>query len=162
MLRELSESRRIRTALGDRAGLAVVEKQLGNLYLRRKDLAAARRAFTAAVDLLADQPLAKHRLEAAINLAVCDLTEGKLDAAEQALRQSLACCRAAGYDAGMPRAQLNLALVLERQGRLAEARDLASLAAQDAEGRDFAVARTAALVVARLGEPPGKPAGENP
>jgi tetratricopeptide (TPR) repeat protein len=149
-LNEYLESRRLHRESGNRVAQAGIEAQLGKLYLMRHDRVAARAAFEATHELLAGEPRAKPRLEAAISLAVCDLQEGNLDAAEQALRAVLQECEAAGYEAGRARARLNLALILERSGKRDAALELARQVARESEGKDFAVARTAELMVARL------------
>jgi hypothetical protein len=158
-LKEYLESRRLHIEAGDPIGQAAVEVQLGKLHLMRRDLPAARAAFAATHELLAAQPQAKPRLEAAISLAVCDLWEGNLEAAERALRDILQACLAVGYEAGQVRARLNLALTLERLSRPAEALELARQVVLEAAGKDFAVARTAELMVARL-DPVRNPTSE--
>jgi class 3 adenylate cyclase/tetratricopeptide (TPR) repeat protein/pimeloyl-ACP methyl ester carboxylesterase/DNA polymerase III delta prime subunit len=149
-LQELSESRRIRDALGDRTGVAIVQKLIGNVQVRRKEYGQARHAFEEAIELLADDPGSKHRIDASTTLALCDLATGSLEAAESRLRGAIADCDRFHYDAGRPRAMLNLALVLERRGPTREVLELANAAATAAEGTDPGLARFAERIASRL------------
>ncbi len=151
-LRELLESVRIRKSLGDKDGVAVMQKLLGNHYLRRRDYALAREAFNHTVEQFRDQPRSKERIEAEISLGLCDMADGDLEAAERRLRAAREECGRAGYPAGLPRACLNLASVVEKQGRSGEALELARQAADFAGRTDPAIANAAHLLIARLEE----------
>jgi tetratricopeptide (TPR) repeat protein len=150
MLHALHESGRIRKRLDDRAGQAVVEKLLGNIYVQRKEYAAARHAFEAVQILLADRPDSKELVEAETSLAAVDLAEGQVEAAEGRLRAARVRCQELRYEAGLPRVSLNLALVLERQKRLAEAAELAGEAARRAGETDRGIFEVARLTADRL------------
>lgn len=148
--RELQESLRIRGSAGDVVGVGVVEKLIGNLHLRRKQYREARAAYERALALPEDAAGAKHVIETQASVALCDLAEGALEAAEARLRSANERSEAVGYEAGRPRILLNLALVVERLGRPSEALSLAREAARRAEGNDAGVARAAVLVAKRL------------
>jgi tetratricopeptide (TPR) repeat protein len=150
MLRALHESDRIRRRLNDRAGQALVKKLLGNVHLKRKEYVAARHAFEAVRTLLADHPDSKQLIEAEISLAAVELAEGQVDAAETRLKAARTRCQELRYDAGLPRVCLNLALVLERRKRSAEAAELAGEAARRAGETEPEVFQAASLTAARL------------
>jgi tetratricopeptide (TPR) repeat protein len=148
-IRELVRSRSIREAHGDRAGLVVVYKLIGNVYLGRGDYQKARAAYE---EGLAIEPVAgreKHRLESEMCVALCDLNEGQPGLAEQRLRGVVERMRRLRYDAGQPKALFGLALALERLGEpdqaLAAAREAVSLATGDPQ-----VARAVEVLAWRL------------
>jgi tetratricopeptide (TPR) repeat protein len=148
-IRELVRSRSIREAHGDRAGLVVVYKLIGNVYLGRGDYQKARAAYE---EGLAIEPVAgreKHRLESEMCVALCDLNEGQPGLAEQRLRGVVERMRRLRYDAGQPKALFGLALALERLGEpdqaLAAAREAVSLATGDPQ-----VARAVEMLAWRL------------
>jgi tetratricopeptide (TPR) repeat protein len=128
----------------------MLEKLSGNVHLRLKDQAAARRCYLAALELLTADPDSKDAIESLIGIAQCDLKDGRPDAAETHLRRALERCRASGYLAGIPRALLSLASALERQGRMVEALGLGREAADAAQGLDTTLASAATMLVWRL------------
>jgi tetratricopeptide (TPR) repeat protein len=138
----LAESARLREALGDTDGLAVVLKLAGHIHLRRRDPARARGAYEAALELLPSGP-SKEGVDLAWGLATCALAEGRAEDAERRCRDALAACDALAYEAGRPRLMVALARALERQGRLADARGLAQAALAKAEAFDPAATATA-------------------
>jgi tetratricopeptide (TPR) repeat protein len=160
-LREFERSRSIREANGDRSGLVVVNKLIGNVHLRRGEYDAARSAYERG---LAIEPIAErenHRLETETCLAFCDLNDGHPELAEHRLRDVIARMQELHYVAGQPNALFGLALALERRSdddaALAAARQ--ALAAATAEPH---VARAAELLVWRLetsANPAPKPVG---
>ena len=149
-LRELQESARLRERLGDASGLVVVMNQIGNVHLRRRDVAEARHALNTAREgalVVGDD---KQLIEADTSLALCEFAEGDLAGAQARLRSVLERCRQHGYAAGEPRAKLNLALVLEQRGELAEARRLVQEAVEESADGNVLVHRLASLVAGRL------------
>jgi tetratricopeptide (TPR) repeat protein len=146
-LEQLARSRQVREQLSDREGLALVDKLTGNAHLRRHDHARARAAFESAVALTADQADSKTRLESEISLALCDAADGAAEAGERRLRAALAACERSGYEAGLPRAWLNLAVVLGRLGRHDESVAAANEAARRAGANDPAISRAAQILL---------------
>jgi tetratricopeptide (TPR) repeat protein len=149
-LGELEESRRLRQASGDRSGLAVVDKLTGNIHIRLRQFGEARAALESAIAGFADDPESKHLLDAEISLALCDLEDSVLERAQARLGSAVVRCRALQYDAGLARATLNLALVVERLGRVEEALRLAENAAERALATDPNVAAAAKMLASRL------------
>ena len=148
-LADLLRSREIRERRGDMEGLVVVHKVIGNLHLRRHDHAAARQAYEAALSLPRTEANEKHRLEAEMSLAVCDLGADRPGEAEARLRHVIERAGQRRYQAGLARAHVTLALALERQGRSDEAL-AAARAAVAAAPADPDISRAAELVAWRL------------
>jgi hypothetical protein len=148
-LRDLNRSRHIYERLEDTAELVVVYKLIGNLHLRRKDYRTARIAYEAALASAGPEATTKHALEAEASLALCDLADGHSDVAEARLGWTIERMQAMHYYAGLPRALLNLALVMERNGQPETALVLSRQAAER-KSADPDVARAAAMVAWRL------------
>ncbi len=153
--RELAASRQLRDALGDRPGVAMLDKQLGHLLLRRQELgAAALRLATARAGFAALGDV-KNRLDADTSLALCELRTGSPEQAETRLLAVVAECRGAGFEAGLPRALFHLCLAAEKRGRPAEALEHAREVARLAEASgNVLMAQMAAVAASRLAESP--------
>jgi tetratricopeptide (TPR) repeat protein len=159
-LQDLERSRDIYARLGVTRELVVVDKLIGNLHLRRNDHRAARTAYEAALLAAGSDSSTRHALEAETSLALCDLADGAFDVAEARLRRAIERMQAVHYDAGLPRALLNLALVMERNGRPEAALALAHQAAEDTV-TDPDVARAAGMVAWRLEQIANRPEGRH-
>jgi tetratricopeptide (TPR) repeat protein len=146
----LDKSCKIRGAHGDSRGLALLEKLSGNIHLRLKDHAGARKCYEAALGLLSDDLDSKDALEALIGVARCDLNDGRAEAAEARLKEALARSRACSYAAGVSWALLTLATALEKLGRMDEALRAGREASQVAKSLDPALVSAAAMLVWRL------------
>ena len=148
-LDDLSRSRIIREVHGDNEGLVVVHKLIGNVYLRYESYAAARDEYELALTLPSTDANEKHKLEAETSLAVCDLVDDRAEAAETRLMEVIVRARERHYEAGLARARVTLALVLERQERVPEA--LAAVREViAADPGDPDIARAAQLIEWRL------------
>jgi tetratricopeptide (TPR) repeat protein len=146
----LGRSRAILSSHGDKRGLALIEKLGGNIHLRLKDRAGARRCYEAVLSLLAEEPDSRDAIEALMGVALCDLHDERHEMAEARLTEALARCRATGYWTGVPRALITLASSLENQGRLEEALRVGREAVDAATGLGPALTSSAAMLVWRL------------
>lgn len=149
-LEELAESRRIREALGDRKGLAMVEQLTGNLHLIRRENQQALDAYLRALEILADEGSSKERLDVQTNVARCEQILGRLEDAERRLMEVLAECKKLRYDAGVPRVLYYLALIAESRNHTLQAIDLAQQAVGKAPLTDQGIAQEAKLLANRL------------
>lgn len=148
-LRELAESRRIRTALGDSQGLALTEILTGNIYIRRREYPQARQAYEAALGYFGDKG-SRYIVDVETSLAVCDFAEGLTNDLETRFRKAMAQCQQLNYYSALPRVLYYLALVLESSGRSVEAADLAREAAEKGKTTDQRIAMAAHMLAERL------------
>lgn len=148
-LHELSESRRIRIALGDNQGLALTEILAGNIHLRRRAYPQARQAYEAALGHFGDKG-ARYKVDVEINLAVCDFAEDLTNNVETRFRRAIAQCQQLNYYSALPRVLYYLALVLESNEQSVEAADLAREAAERGKTTDQRIAMAAHMLAERL------------
>lgn len=152
---ELGASRRLREAVDDRPGMAMIDKQLGHLLLRRRQFPASAQRLSDASQAFASLGDVKNHLEAETSLALCEFRTGALEAADARLRRTVDACRGRGYQAGLPRALLHLCLVAEKRGHVAEAIRHADEAIRLAEScGNVNVAQIAQVARGRLAELP--------
>ncbi len=157
--RELGASRALREASGDLPGMAMIDKQLGHLLLRRNELSAAAERLAMASAGFAAANDVKNRLDAETSLALCELRTGAAEQADTRLRSVVAECRSAGFEAGLPRAVFHLCLAADKRGRVAEALEHACEAARLAEASgNVVIAQMATVTAGRLAESPAGPA----
>lgn len=149
-LEELGESRRIRKALGDQKGLAMVDQLTGNVHLARREYQQALDAHLAALASLASEKVSKEFLDVQMNVALCERMIGRLEEAEKRLLSVVEQCKALRYDAGLPRALYGLALIAETRGHSIRALELARSAAHSARMTDHLVASEASMLANRL------------
>ncbi len=150
-LAELLESRKIWQMLEDEKGLATVDKLMGNIYLRGKKYTEARSCYESSLELFGkSEAYNKNLIELDISLATCDLAEFLYDMAESRLRKAIDHCNEIRYRAGLPRAFLNLAIVLDRQGNTKEALKAARSAALNAMTTDRDIVFGAAAIIWKL------------
>lgn len=141
-LGQLQSSLEIYKKLGDTGSMSTIQNLIGNIYLRKKEIAEARKSYQAALHQYNDeQKPSKQRLEVEINIAVCDFIERKLDDAQASLRDIIEKCKITGYLAGLPRAYYFLALILDLENRSDEALRYAELAAELALKSEQSIAR---------------------
>ncbi|HZN71061.1 MAG TPA: ATP-binding protein, partial [Micromonosporaceae bacterium] len=135
---------------GNRGGLMMVNKLLGNHYLSLHQYPQAVPLYRTALDLAADLDDPKQRLEIEASLAMCEMRIDGPELAERRLRRVVDEMRDYGFVSEIARALLNLTVVLEAQGRWAEARETALHGARVAVP-DTAVAAAVHAVADRLG-----------
>ncbi|MEV5540080.1 TIR domain-containing protein [Saccharopolyspora shandongensis] len=124
-LRELQTSVELSAASGDTQRLLVALKLNGNIRLRQQDYENAATAYQKALELDGVHMDSKHRLEAEASLAVCEMRLGHEKRAEERLERTVSRMRSLRMNSELPRALYYQALLVEQQGRPAEALDLA-------------------------------------
>ncbi len=148
---ELLKSLQIRESLYDAEGIAVIQKLLGNIHLRLKESDIARQYYESAlISINENTSQFKHIIEVETSLALCDLIDNKLESAESTLRKVIQNCKSKGYLAGLSRAYYNLALVLDRQKRVAEAFYYAEIASKEALKTDKDIILGSGILMWRL------------
>jgi Tfp pilus assembly protein PilF len=153
--RELEASYRLREAIDDRPGMAMIDKQLGHLLLRGRQFPASAQRLAAASLAFAALGDVKNHLEAETSLGLCELRVGALEEADARLRRTVAECRSGGYEAGLPRALFHLCLAAERLGHVAEALGHARESVRLAEAcGNVLLAQMAQVAAGRLAELP--------
>ena len=149
-LEDLLASRALRLEVEDHAGLAVVEKLLGNHRLAALQWQEAREQFDKALSWLERTPDEKEWFEIQTSLALCDLRQGQAEIAYQRLREVFEHGIELHYPAGCARAFINRSLALESLGRPIEAADDAMQAINWARRANGPLIGVATLVAARL------------
>ena len=150
-LAQLQSSLEIYKKLGDTGSMSIIQNLIGNIYLRKKEIAEARESYEAALRHYIDEPKpSKQRLEVEISIAVCDFIERKLEDAQARLRDVIENCKKTGYLAGLPRAYYFLALVLDQENRSDEALRFAEFAAELALKSEQSIARGIQVLIWKL------------
>jgi tetratricopeptide (TPR) repeat protein len=150
-LQDLAGSRQIREHFGDRTGVAVTDKLVGNLYLRQRRYDVARQSLESASRSFRDLGDIKNLVEVEESLALCDLEEGDIRSAESRLNNAIARAEGVGYAAGVARGWLTLAMVREREGSVDAAVAAARSAYRVETNPDLRISLAARLIASRLG-----------
>ncbi|MBM7077940.1 TIR domain-containing protein [Micromonospora humida] len=149
-LSDLMASLKLHTEKRNRSGLLMVNKLLGNHYLGLHRHVEAVPYYEIALNLAAEPDDVKQRLEIEASMAMCEMRIGGPEKAERRLRRVIDELRDRGFVSELGRALLNLTVVLEAQGRWAEARATALYGARVAVP-NTAVAAVVQAVADRLG-----------
>lgn len=150
-LDQLQRSFQIYKDLGDKESMFTIQNLMGNIFLRRRDIATARQSYETALAQDNEETIpSKHILDVRTNIAVCDFIEKKLDDAEISLRDIITRCKETGYLAGLPRVYYFLAQVMDLKNQDDEALSFAELAVELALKSEQSVTRGAQLLIWKI------------
>jgi tetratricopeptide (TPR) repeat protein len=150
-LEQLHESLAIRNRIGDQEGASIVNKLIGNIYIRQHEYQRARQSYNRALEILSPQERSsKLGLEIRTSLTLCDIADEEFDPAESSLRQIISECCEISYTAGLPRAYYALAQTLDSKEEFHEALDYANKAVDIAAHTDREIAKGAAILIWKI------------
>lgn len=152
-LTHLAESRSIRQSIGDRQGIGIVEKLIGNIALRKKDYLQARESYGAALaqlESIVSSSSEKEIIEIETSLSLCDLREKHIRHAENRLREMEKRCQQIGYHAGLPRIYYNLSLAFQSKGNIEQAIKYAEMSRESAKRTNHDILVGATILIWKL------------